>query len=492
MRRIVIGIGTLVCLGFWILLADSVPAVRSDSLLSWIEFPGADLEYRPERWDTSRLPLSLSGSSPRLAESAVLGRAVSGISAPGALLYWPAGSETLWGRDVETPRPAASMTKLMSVLLAQEYLRDNRIGLEESVRIGESCAAAALPSDAARAGLRAGMELSWRELLAQAVVVSANDSACGLAEAVGGTEAGFVARMNARAESLGLKGARFVDPMGWSGKNRLSPIGMAELAAFYIRSFPEALQRWHKRKTLRLPDGSVRTNTNRLLQDYPAVDGLKTGYTDEAGFNFSATAERPSFYSSEPTRLIAVVMGLESPKLREGLRLRAAEAETLLSWGFKHFLRLDLRRFKLNLKIGSADFSLNLLLGQPIADLFYSAAGSGPGLGERATFPAWEWSRGYTYRLIVDESRLFEYVLSPFSSVERGTQPAASLELYYDGVRLGSSPVWLSGVRGELAGVDRVPYRVRRRLEKFPGRLGFVRRQHSGLIRELFEISRNS
>ncbi|WGK69164.1 serine hydrolase [Candidatus Haliotispira prima] len=302
-----------------------------------------------------------TAAQPQLAYSQILRQPLDRFKAPGAVLYvLPVDSgedsshsqpgRILWQRDAQTPRPTASMTKLMSLLLVQEFLRERGIDINELCRVPPGGAAEQRPIDAAVAGLKEGQELSWAELLSYAIVASANDAIYALAILVGqelGQKSGqklepapagnrpvqsFVAQMNRRAGELQLKTAYFVDPDGWSEEDRISPLDMARLAAFYSARFPEALV-WHRLGQVEI-DGRIKYNTNLLLPYYPELEGLKTGFTYEAGFNFTATARRDN------RRYIAVVMGLSASDIRQGLRRRAAEAEALLDWGLKNFVPL--------------------------------------------------------------------------------------------------------------------------------------------------------
>ena len=259
--------------------------------------------------------------------------------------------QILWQRKSYTARPTASMTKVMSLLLALEYLDGKDIN--ETIIVPQEGAAARRPFDAAVVGLVAGQKLTWADLLAYAIVASANDAIYALAVLIGQRQsqannnqtlgesaalAYFVRLMNQRAMELGLSSAHFVDPDGWSKDDRISPFDMARLAAYYSAKFPQAL-RWHRQQHITIGANPrqkrQKANTNRLLPHYREVEGLKTGFTYEAGFNFTAIARRGNW------RYIAVVMGIENKNVQQGLLRRAAEAETLLDWGLRNFYPLE-------------------------------------------------------------------------------------------------------------------------------------------------------
>ena len=321
---------------------------------------------------------------PAMDYSLILGQTIEGIKAPGAVLYavplqesrplsnsqqLPANritdisGQVLWQRLGNTARPTASMTKLMSLLLVQEHLQGRDLNELRAVPYGG--AAAQRPFDAAVAGLKQGQVFSWAQLLSYVIIASANDAIYTLAIWVGQEQIAeqnldknkrtesppivelaeseqsesasleyFVRRMNERASELGLRSARFVDPDGWSTQDVISPLDMARLAAWYTARFPEFID-WFRQSHVNLGH-KTKTNTNLLLPYYPEVEGLKTGFTYEAGFNFTAVARRGNW------RYIAVVMGIEESHVRKGLLRRAAEAEVLLNWGLKNFVPLDI------------------------------------------------------------------------------------------------------------------------------------------------------
>ena len=223
-----------------------------------------------------------------------------------------AGEQVVWGRSADTRRANASTTKMATALVVAR-----RGGLEETVVVSRTAAA----TGGGGLDLRPGDRFSVRELLTALLLTSSNDSAVALAEHVAGTEAAFVARMNALLRDLGARSSHFVTAHGldvpghYATARDLARIGLAVLRSPLLSEIVAATG-----ATITGARGSVRhANTNPLLESYPGAVGIKTGYTSSAGDVLVAAAERAG------RRLIAVAMGSASA---------AADAAALLDYGF--------------------------------------------------------------------------------------------------------------------------------------------------------------
>jgi D-alanyl-D-alanine carboxypeptidase (penicillin-binding protein 5/6) len=238
------------------------------------------------------------------------------------------------GHREDEPLPPASMTKMMTEYLVLEKIRSGEIGWEDRVRI--SARAAAI--DEAQVYLIAGEEWTIRQLFEAMAVYSANDATVALAEHLAGSEETFVKWMNEKAKELkmtnthfrnstGLNEASYPNPPKGEGKHVMSARDAANLARRLLLDFPEVKEIIAKpRITFR---GREYANWNRMLpgqsQFYRGVDGVKTGYTDEAGYCFAGTAERDGM------RLVTVVMGTGSQSAR------FQETRRLLDAGFENY-----------------------------------------------------------------------------------------------------------------------------------------------------------
>ncbi|MBU1237206.1 MAG: D-alanyl-D-alanine carboxypeptidase [Gammaproteobacteria bacterium] len=198
-----------------------------------------------------------------------------------------ADGRILWERNADRPLPPASLTKLMTALLVQE-----RGALDREVTVDR----AAAMETGSRLGLAPGDRLKAADLMAAALIQSANDACHALADWVAGDEARFVALMNARARQLGLASTRFTNACGHDQPgHRASARDLAALATLALAvpeiarlvALPElAIATTNGRRTFRL------TNKNALIGRYPGAQGVKSGYTQQAGKCLIAAAQR--------------------------------------------------------------------------------------------------------------------------------------------------------------------------------------------------------
>jgi len=270
------------------------------------------------------------------------------------------------------------MTKLVTLYLGWQYIEDGGT-IDEPVEITATGSFASRPAGSSLMLLEEGQNVSFLEVMTGLAVSSGNDAAYALAEHISGTPELFVDEMNNLVNSLGYKTMSFVDPDGWSEENQVTALEYAAFSSDYIRTFPEALELVHTvenfvyPKAENLPQSGariitprVKNNTNILLGQVEGVDGLKTGYIDESGFNFTATARRGI------SRYIAVIMGIKDVSYSQGIKLRAQEAADLLEYGFRNYKTIDPQVPMLEpvfLWEGKADEVAVLMEGDPLFTL---------------------------------------------------------------------------------------------------------------------------
>jgi serine-type D-Ala-D-Ala carboxypeptidase (penicillin-binding protein 5/6) len=283
------------------------------------------------------------------------------LAAEGAVIMDYQTGRVLFEKDGDTYRAPASMTKLITLYLGCEAVEEGTFSLDTPITVTEMGSAFSRPEGSSLMLLETGQHLDYLTLLQGIAVSSGNDAAYQLAELVGDTPENFVDRMNLLVYTMGYGDMHFEDPDGWSEYNRVSPISYADFSRHYIERFPWALEKLHSMKSLtypkeenKAPDGLIlssrtKRNTNKLLGEVPGVDGLKTGYIDESGFNFTATALRGD------TRLITVVMGIFTDDYFGGIEERALESEELLEYGFAHWKTQPLPDISLPLKVYSGE-----------------------------------------------------------------------------------------------------------------------------------------
>ncbi|MDR0671700.1 MAG: D-alanyl-D-alanine carboxypeptidase [Oscillospiraceae bacterium] len=247
--------------------------------------------------------------------------AVPSVSAPAALLMEKETGQILFAKDPDTPRAPASVTKIMTLLLAMEALERGALRPDELVAVSRT----AQSMEGSRVFLTEGERYTVDDLLKAVVIASGNDAAVALAEHMAGSEDVFVARMNERAAELGMTGTVFLDCTGLTGGGHVSTARDIALMSRALLAHPE-IRSYTTVWMDSLRGGAfVLNNTNRLIRTYPGATGLKTGSTSLARFCLSGTAERNGM------ELIAVILGADTSAQR------FEDARTLLDFGFAHY-----------------------------------------------------------------------------------------------------------------------------------------------------------
>lgn len=227
--------------------------------------------------------------------------------------------EVLHSRNADARLHPASLTKMMTLYIAFEAVRNGEISLDQKVRISKN-AAAEPPS---KLGLKTGQRIAFRYLIRAAAVKSANDAATAIGEAISGSEAAFARRMTRTAKALGMSRTTFKNAHGLTEAGHLSTArDMTKLGRHILYDYPEYYHLFSRTSI----DAGVKTvpNTNRrLLASYKGADGIKTGYTRAAGSNLVASAKRGD------ERIIATVFGGKSSTSRN------ARIVELLDLGFR-------------------------------------------------------------------------------------------------------------------------------------------------------------
>jgi len=214
----------------------------------------------------------------------------------------------------------ASLTKLMSAYLTFSALRQGRIKLTDTVPVSEK----AWQAEGSRMFIEPNKPVIVADLLRGMIVQSGNDATIALAEAVGGSESGFVSMMNKEAQRLGMSNTHFVNATGLPDPQHYTTArDLARLAAAIVRDFPDYYPLYSIKEYTY--NGITQANRNRLLWTDPTVDGMKTGHTQNAGYCLIASSHRG------PRRLLSVVLGADSDSAR------AMESQRLLNYGFQFF-----------------------------------------------------------------------------------------------------------------------------------------------------------
>lgn len=246
------------------------------------------------------------------------GAAPFSVNSRSAILIDTRDNRVLYEKNADSLIAPASITKVLSLYLIFEAIRDGRARLWDNVNV--SCRAA--NTGGSRMGLRAGDQVPLEEIIKGMAVVSGNDACVAAAEHFSGSVEQFVREMNIKARMLGMRNTVFMTPNGLPAKGQLTTArDISRLSLAYLHRFPESLN-IHSMCTYTYRTETHR-NANRLLGKCPGVDGLKTGFVCASGYNLAATAKRGD------VRLLAVVMGAPSAGTR------ASETEKLLEYGFQ-------------------------------------------------------------------------------------------------------------------------------------------------------------
>lgn len=231
----------------------------------------------------------------------------------------------LYEKDIEQAIPPASMSKLMTVYMIFDKLRDGSLSLDDTFKVSENAwRKGGASSGGSTMFLSIGDEVRVEELLKGIIIQSGNDACIVAAENIAGDEDSFVKMMNAKAKELGLKNSTFANATGLPHPDhRMSVEDLAILAKRIIQEFP---QFYHIFSQKEFVYNNIRQgNRNPLLYSMPYADGLKTGHTDEAGYCLTASAKK------DDRRIIGVMTGLSSNKER------SEEADKMMSWAFREY-----------------------------------------------------------------------------------------------------------------------------------------------------------
>ncbi|RZU00560.1 D-alanyl-D-alanine carboxypeptidase family protein [Rivibacter subsaxonicus] len=232
--------------------------------------------------------------------------------------------QALGSREPDQSVEPASLTKLMSAYVVFQALRDGKLSLEQTLPVSERAWRTGM-TGASRSYLPLNSQVKVDDLLKGMIVQSGNDATVVLAEGVGGSVENFVAMMNRQGQAFGLKATSFKNPEGLTAPGHMSTAReLGVIATRLIKDFPEYLP-YYSIKEFTF-NKIKQPNRNLLLYRDPSVDGLKTGYTDNAGYCLIATARRD--FPNGQRRLLSVVLGAAS---MEG---RAVESQKLLNWGY--------------------------------------------------------------------------------------------------------------------------------------------------------------
>ena len=272
------------------------------------------------------------------------------ISAKSYVLMDHNSGKILAAKNEEERRSPASLTKIMTSYVVFKRLKEDFISLDDEVKISEK----AWKTGGSRSFIEVGKMIMLEDLLKGMIIQSGNDASVALAEHVAGSEGTFVLFMNDYAQEIGMVNTRFENSSGLPHKDQYTTAkDMAILSSAIIKEFPK-LYEWYGQKEFTY-NNIKQINRNKLLFTDATVDGLKTGWTEKAGYCLATSANRVGM------RLISIVLGSASPTNR------TLETEKLLDYGFRFFETQSVddishqvpvyKSKKGNIKVGVADSS---------------------------------------------------------------------------------------------------------------------------------------
>jgi D-alanyl-D-alanine carboxypeptidase (penicillin-binding protein 5/6) len=242
-----------------------------------------------------------------------------------AVLIEAATGKILFEKNADRPMVPASMSKMMTIFILFEYLRDGRLNLDDTFRVSKN----AWRKGGARSGsstmfLLPGKRVKVEDIIRGIIIQSGNDACIVLAEGLAGSEEAFAVEMTQRAKNIGMLNTTFKNTTGWPHPEHLSTVkDLGILSQKLIENFPEYYHYFSEKSFTY--NKIKQNNRNPLLYKNMGSDGLKTGHTEQSGYGLAASVMRNG------RRLILVINGLPSKKAR------SREPERIIEWGFRKF-----------------------------------------------------------------------------------------------------------------------------------------------------------
>lgn len=277
---------------------------------------------KPTYADTST---TTSSSAPLVYQSIPNQPPAPQIPAVSAVLMDADNGQILYSKNMNERRAPASTTKLMTMLLIAKAVSENKDTWNENVPVTPDAYKVAIEPGVSDAYLDPRKTYTLEDMMRYIAVLSANDATVAAADKIGGDEQAFVAMMNQEAQKLSLTGTHYMNPDGLQETDHYTTAHDLALLALHIAKDYPVILNYTKLPSVTIVKGSPWPNTDELLGSYPGVDGLKTGYTDQAGYCYVGTVEQHGH------RLVAVVLG------DNNIHQRFTDAATLFDYAYHQF-----------------------------------------------------------------------------------------------------------------------------------------------------------
>lgn len=267
-----------------------------------------------------------------LPMTASMNTSLVSITAPAGELIDAATGQVLYANHVTARYYPASLVKMMTSLLLLDQVKKGQLTMNSIIPVSQQAFQVAQTPGLSVAYINPAEHIPVWKMLEYMYVVSADDAAVAVGDALGGTETSFAHMMNQKAHQLGLSGTHYTNASGLQDSMQYTNVrDMGILARYLISHYPIVLK-YASMKGMYIHPGQYGTTYNQLLGQYPGLDGLKTGSTDQAGYNFVGTAKRGN------TRLISVVLHAGS------FQNVFQDTANLLDFGFAQFHQVQVRR----------------------------------------------------------------------------------------------------------------------------------------------------
>ncbi len=268
------------------------------------------------------------------------------VRAGAAILVDASNGCILYEKNADKVIPPASITKLFVMYIVYQEIDKGNFTMDDEVPLPEMSWAVNQPRDASLMHLGQGQKVTLRELMEGLAVASGNDASKAIAYYISGSPDKFVERMNEECKKLGLAKTRFVEPSGYDEHNTTTARELATFARIYITKYPECLADFHSLKYIDYPKKDNlpswqkhlgdslaihQVNTNPLLGLMDGVDGIKTGFIYESGYNLALTAKR------DDQRFLSITLQGQGHGTREGNAGRIHDGSVMMEWAFDTF-----------------------------------------------------------------------------------------------------------------------------------------------------------
>jgi D-alanyl-D-alanine carboxypeptidase (penicillin-binding protein 5/6) len=242
-----------------------------------------------------------------------------------AVLIETATGKVLFEKNADRPMPPASMSKIMTIFMLFERLRDGRLSLDDTFQVSKNAwRKGGVSSGSSTMFLLPGKRVKVEDIIRGIIIQSGNDACIVIAEGLAGSEKAFAVEMTERAKEIGMHNSTFKNATGWPHPEHLTTVkDLAILSQKLIENFPEYYHYFSEKSFTY--NGIKQNNRNPLLYKDMGSDGLKTGHTQQSGYGLAASVARHG------RRLILVINGLPSKKSR------SSEPERIVKWGFREF-----------------------------------------------------------------------------------------------------------------------------------------------------------